>query len=86
MEALCSIGPSGFARYARLFHPVEPGDDPFDPGILLDFEGDLGVEALRRLTGIAGSAALIEALPADTSLDVEETLSSSDLPYRRDRA
>ncbi|MGW4330147.1 hypothetical protein ACWEKR_30185 [Nocardia sp. NPDC004573] len=36
-------------------------------------------------TGIAGSAALIEALPAGTVLDVEAVQPSSDLSYRRDR-
>ncbi|WP_063023530.1 hypothetical protein [Nocardia niwae] len=49
---LCSIGPSGFARYARLFHPVAPRDDPSDPAILLNLEGDLDSEVLQRLVAI----------------------------------
>ncbi|MFE7743580.1 hypothetical protein [Nocardia sp. NPDC057455] len=49
---LCSIGPSGFARYARLYHPAEPDDDPSDPDILLSLEGDLDIEVLQRLCGI----------------------------------
>jgi hypothetical protein len=49
---LCSIGPSGFARYARLFHPVEPHDEPSDAATLLNLEGDLDAEVLQRLTGV----------------------------------
>lgn len=37
-------------------------------------------------TGIAGSAALIEALRDDAELDVEETAPSGDRPYWREGA
>ncbi|MEU6829810.1 hypothetical protein ABZ894_14280 [Nocardia beijingensis] len=49
---LCSIGPSGFARYARLFHPIPPDEDSSDLAILRNHEGDLDAETLRRLCGI----------------------------------
>lgn len=42
---LCSIGPSGFARYARLFHD----DAEADTGELGDVEGHLDQEILERL-------------------------------------
>lgn len=46
---LCSIGPSRFSRYARLFHPLRPGADPDDPDELVNLEGDLASEVLLRL-------------------------------------
>ncbi|WP_280252566.1 hypothetical protein [Nocardia abscessus] len=49
---LCSMGPSGFARYARLFHPADPGDDPSDPDTLQDRAGDLDSAALKQLSDI----------------------------------
>ncbi|MCC3333066.1 hypothetical protein [Nocardia abscessus] len=49
---LCSMGPSGFARYARLFHPADPGDDPSDTGTLQDRAGDLDSAVLKQLSGI----------------------------------
>ena len=47
-----SIGPSGFARYARLFHPVGPDDDVIDPHHLEDLEGDLDPDVLGRLLSV----------------------------------
>ncbi|MBF6229251.1 hypothetical protein IU470_29690 [Nocardia abscessus] len=49
---LCSMGPSGFARYARLFHPADPSDDPSDTDTLQDRAGDLDSAALKQLSGI----------------------------------
>ena len=49
---LCSIGPSGFARYARLFHPPRPGDDLTDPEHLQDLEGHLDDDVLQTLVGV----------------------------------
>lgn len=49
---LCSTGPSGFARYAWLFHPPHPDDDPTDPDPISYREGDLPEDALWRLIGI----------------------------------
>jgi hypothetical protein len=46
---LCSIGPSGFARYARLFHPAGPDDDVNDPHHLENLEGNLDPDVLGRL-------------------------------------
>jgi hypothetical protein len=33
---LCCLGPSGFARYGRLFHPLSPGMDETNPGDLMN--------------------------------------------------
>ena len=49
---LCSIGPSGFARYVRLFHPPRPGDDLTDPEHLQDLEGHLDDDVLQTLIGV----------------------------------
>ncbi|MBF6205714.1 MULTISPECIES: hypothetical protein [Nocardia] len=49
---LCSMGPSGFTRYARLFHPATPDEDPSDPDALRDRAGDLDSEVLQRLSNI----------------------------------
>ena len=49
---LCSFGPSGFAQYARLFHPARPGDDETDPQSLVDVAGDLDPEVLQRLVSV----------------------------------
>jgi hypothetical protein len=55
---LCSIGPSGFPAYARLFHPGDPDEDePEDSDSrgepdrdeLQNREGDLPAQTLRRL-------------------------------------
>ena len=48
-DQLCSIGPSGFARYARLFHPLHPGDHDGDRQSLLDVEGHLESRTLQYL-------------------------------------
>lgn len=50
---LCSIGPSGFAQYGRLFHPLRDGDEG-NPDDLLNIEGHLEDAPLRRLAGILG--------------------------------
>ena len=49
---LSSIGPSGFARYARVFHPVQPGADESDRDSLINLEGHLDHETLQRLVGV----------------------------------
>jgi hypothetical protein len=49
---LCSLGPSGFERYCRLFHPLHEGADENDPDELLNVEGDLDRTHLDRLTAI----------------------------------
>jgi len=49
-------------RYARLFHPVRPGDDETRPQSLLDVEGDLDAAVLRRLGTVLGRHA---AMPHD---------------------
>ena len=49
---LCSIGPSHFPRYARLFHPLRPGGDPNDPYELMNLEGDLESDPLHRLVRV----------------------------------
>jgi len=49
---LCSVGPSGFERYARLFHPVSPGTDVTSREELADLEGDLPEAVLRLLTTV----------------------------------
>lgn len=49
---LCSLGPSGFERYCRLFHPLHAGADENDPDELLNAEGDLDRTHLDRLTAI----------------------------------
>lgn len=49
---LCSIGRSGFERYARLFHPVSPGTDATNQEELADLEGDLPQAELRLLTTV----------------------------------
>ena len=46
-QRLCSIGPSGFARYVRVLHPI--GDDQDEPT-----EGDLDDTALAKLLGVLG--------------------------------
>ena len=48
-DKLCSVGPSGFAQYARLFHPLQPGDHEGDRQSLLNVEGDLEAGALKHL-------------------------------------
>ncbi|CAN5123803.1 hypothetical protein BH18ACT9_BH18ACT9_08470 [soil metagenome] len=47
---LCSLGPRGFAAYARLLHPARQGDDPQEHPE--DLAGHLDSEVLRFLTGI----------------------------------
>ena len=49
---LSSIGPSGFARYARVFHSVQPGADESDRDSLINLEGHLDHETLQRLVGV----------------------------------
>lgn len=49
---LCSLGPRGFERYGRLFHPLQEGADENDPAALLNVEGDLAQAHLERLVGI----------------------------------
>jgi hypothetical protein len=50
---LCSIGPHGFAGYARLFHPVEPDADESDPETFWgNLEGNLEKRVLQRLLGV----------------------------------
>ena len=49
---LCSIGPSGFAQYARLFHPLQPGDHQADRQSLMDVEGHLETRALQHLVTV----------------------------------
>jgi hypothetical protein len=50
---LCSVGPSGFAGYARLFHPVEPDADETDSETFWgNLEGNLDQEVLQRLLGV----------------------------------
>ncbi|MGH3811050.1 MAG: hypothetical protein ACRDUV_01150 [Pseudonocardiaceae bacterium] len=50
---LCSIGPHGFAGYARLFHPVEPDADKTDSETFCgNLEGNLGNRVLQRLLGV----------------------------------
>lgn len=51
---LCSIGPTGFERYARLFHPARPGADVTDPHHLEDLEGHLETDVLHLLLGVLG--------------------------------
>lgn len=46
---LCCIGPSGFERYARLFHATDPGDELTDSYRLEEFEGHLDEELLQPL-------------------------------------
>ncbi len=46
---LCSIGPSGFAAYARIMHPTEP---PHDAQELPNVEGDLSDHLLMALGGL----------------------------------
>lgn len=48
---LCSIGPSGFAQYGRLFHPLQDGDER-NRDHLLNVEGHLEETYLRRLAGV----------------------------------
>ncbi|MGW5386630.1 hypothetical protein [Nocardia sp. NPDC003963] len=47
-----ALGPSGFARYARLFHPPRSGSDADDPDPIDQREGDLDPQVLKRLVGI----------------------------------
>jgi hypothetical protein len=50
---LCSIGPSGFAGYARLFHPVSPDADEADSETFWgNLEGHLDQEVLIRLLAV----------------------------------
>lgn len=49
---LCSIGPSGFEQYGRLFHPLREGDDERNLDDLVNIEGHLEEGHLRRLTRI----------------------------------
>jgi hypothetical protein len=50
---LCSQGPRGFAQYARLFHVSDwDEDNPADPQVLLNLEGDLDANSLSALTNL----------------------------------
>lgn len=49
---VAALGPGGFARYARLFHPSRPGDDPGDRDLSDQREGDLDPGVLQRLIRI----------------------------------
>lgn len=49
---LCSLGPSGFERYCRLFHLLREGVDEDDADELVNVEGDLDETHLERLTAI----------------------------------
>jgi hypothetical protein len=49
---LCCLGPSGFERYCRLFHPLQNDADEDDPNELLNVEGDLDGTHLARLVTI----------------------------------
>lgn len=49
---LCTLGPSGFERYGRLFHPLREGADESDPGELMNIEGHLDRAHLERLVAI----------------------------------
>lgn len=46
---LCTLGPSGFERYGRLFHPLPEGADENDPDEVVNVEGHLPGDHLRRL-------------------------------------
>ena len=49
---LCSLGPGGFDRYCRLFHPLHEGADENDADELANVEGNLDGTHLERLTQI----------------------------------
>lgn len=49
---LCSLGPSGFERYGRLFHPLHEGADENDSDELMNVEGYLNHTHLERLVAI----------------------------------
>ena len=49
---VCSIGPSGFEQYGRLFHPLRNGADKDDPDSLMDIEGHLDDADLGHLIAI----------------------------------
>jgi hypothetical protein len=46
---LCTVGPSGFEKYGRLFHPLDEGADEHDPDELVNLEGHLDDSHLERL-------------------------------------
>lgn len=46
---LCTLGPSGFEKYGRLFHPLPEGADEHDPDELVNLEGHLDDNPLERL-------------------------------------
>ncbi len=49
---LSCLGPSGFERYARLFHPLPESADVTDAQALADLEGDLPDPELLRLVDV----------------------------------
>lgn len=49
---LCSLGPSGFEQYGRLFHPLREGADENDPDELVNVEGHLNHPHLERLVDV----------------------------------
>lgn len=49
---LCTLGPNGFERYGRLFHPLPEGADEDDPDELVNVEGHLHGSHLRRLLAL----------------------------------
>ena len=49
---LCTLGPSGFEKYGRLFHPLREGADEYDPDELVNVEGHLDDSHLKRLLEI----------------------------------
>jgi hypothetical protein len=49
---LCSLGPSGFRGYCRLFHPLHEGADENDSDELQNIEGHLDDTHLKRLTTV----------------------------------
>ena len=51
---LGALGPGGYARYARLFHPAGQGDDAGDPDDLMNRRGDLEPATLQRLLTVLG--------------------------------
>jgi hypothetical protein len=46
---LCSLGPGGFEKYGRIFHPLPEGADEHDPDELVNVEGHLDESHLKRL-------------------------------------
>ncbi len=49
---LCTLGPSGFEKYGRLFHPLPEGADEHDPDDLVNVEGHLDESHLKRLLAL----------------------------------